>query len=246
MSQSIRTLGASALGAVIVAVAALTVHVGPTTAAPATVADPATHTISVAAGGKVTVVPDVARLSVGVTVTRPSVKAARSGAAGVITNIVAAIKGLGVAEADIQTSGLSLYPQYARGSSTRITGYTIGQQLQITVRDLDKAGDVVDAATAKGATEVNGISFELADPAKAMNDARASAIAAAQVSAQAMAAAGHVTLGSVVSITDVTPYTPIYTGALRSLAAAAPDMVTPIQAGTQDVSVTVNVVFEIA
>jgi uncharacterized protein YggE len=244
MSQSIRTLGAGALGAVIVAVAALTVHVGPTTAAPATAADPATHTISVAASGKVTVVPDVARLSVGVTVTRSSVKAARSAAAGVITRIVAAIKGLGVAEADIQTSGLSLYPQYARGSSTRITGYTIGQQLQITVRDLDKAGDVVDAATARGATEVNGISFELADPAKAMNDARASAIAAAQVSAQAMAAAGHVTLGSVVSITDVSPYTPIYTGALRSIAVA--DMPTPIQVGTQDVAVTVNVVFAIA
>jgi uncharacterized protein YggE len=243
MSQSIRTLGAGALGALIVAVAALTVHVGPTTAAPATAADPATHTISVAASGKVTIVPDVARLSVGVTITKPTVKAARSAAAGVITNIVVAVKRLGVADADIQTSGLSLYPQYAKGSSTRITGYTVGEQLQITVRDLDKAGDVVDAATARGATEVNGISFELADPAKAMNDARAAAIAAAQTSAQAMAVAGHVTLGSVVSITDVSPSTPIYTGTLRAFAA---DQATAIQAGSQDVSVTVNVVFEIA
>ena len=245
MSQSIRTLGAGALGALIVAIAALTVHVGPTTAAPATTADPPAHTISVSASGKVTVVPDVARLSVGVTITRPTVKAARDAAAGVITNIVGAVKGQGVAEADIQTSNLSLYPQYAKGSSTKITGYTIGQQLQITVRDLDKAGDVVDASTAKGATEMNGISFELGDPAKAMNDARASAIAAAQTSAQAMASAGHVTLGSVVSITDVSPSSPIlYGGALRQMSAA--DMATPIQVGTQDVSVTVNVIFGIS
>jgi uncharacterized protein YggE len=244
MTQSIRSLGAGALGALIVAVAALAVHVGPTTAAPATAADPASHTISVSASGKITVVPDVARLSVGVTVTRPTVKAARTAAAGVITNIVAAVKGLGVADVDIQTSGLSLYPQYARGSSTRITGYTIGEQLQITVRDLDKAGDVVDASTTRGATEVNGISFELADPAKAMNDARASAIAAAQTSAQAMAAAGHVTLGAVVSITDVSPSTPYYPGMLRQLSVA--DAGTPIQPGSQDVSVTVNVVFGIA
>jgi uncharacterized protein len=244
MPLSIRTLGAGALGALIVAIAALTVHVGPTTAAPATAADPPAHTISVSASGKVTVVPDVARLSVGVTITKSTVKAARDAAAGVITNIVAAVKGQGVAEADIQTSSLSLYPQYAKGSSTKITGYTIGQQLQITVRDLDKAGDVVDASTAKGATEVNGISFELGDPAKAMNDARASAIAAAQTSAQAMAAAGHVTLGAVVSITDVSPSMPIYAGALRQMSAA--DMATPIQVGTQDVSVMVNVVFAIA
>jgi len=244
MSQSIRTVGAGVLGALIVAVAALTVHVGPTTAAPTTAADPATHTISVAATGKVTVVPDVARLNVGVTITRSTVKAARAAAAGVISNIVAGVKGLGVADPDIQTSSLSLYPQYAKNSSTTITGYTIGEQLQITVRDLDKAGDVVDVATAKGATDVNGISFELADPAKAMNDARASAIAAAQTSAQAMAAAGHVTLGSVVSITDVGPSTPIYTGALRQFAAS--DVATPVQPGTQDVSVLVNVVFAIA
>jgi uncharacterized protein YggE len=246
MSQSIRTLGAGTLGALIVAVAALTVHVGPTTAAaPVSPDDPATHTIIVSASGKVTVVPDVARVTLGVTITKPTVKAARATAATAMNNIIAAVKAQGIADVDIQTVGLNLYPQYANGSSTRITGYTIGNQIQITIRDLDKTGDVVDAATAKGATDVNGISFELADPAKAMNDARASAVAAAQVSAQAMATAGHVTLGSIVSISDTNPATPIYYGAARavSLDAATP---TPVKVGTQDVSVLLTVVFEIA
>jgi len=243
MTQSIRTFGAFALGALVVAVAALSVRVGPTTAAPATAADPATHTISVSATGKVTVVPDVARVTLGVTITKANVKSARASAASAMTNIIAAVKAQGVVDADIQTVGLSLYPQYASGSSTRIAGYTISNQLQITIRDLDKTGDVVDAATAKGATDVNGISFELADPAKAMNDARANAVAAAQVSAQAMATAGHVTLGSVVSISDTNPATPIYYGTPR--AAALDSAATPIKVGTQDMSVQLTVVFEI-
>jgi uncharacterized protein YggE len=245
MSQPIRTIGAGVLGALIVAAAALSAHGGPTSAAPATANDPATasHTISVSASGKVTIVPDVARVTLGVTITKPTVKAARANAAASMTRIIAAVKGLGVADADIQTVGLSLNPQYANGSANRIVGYQISEQLQITIRDLDTTGDIVDAATAKGATDVNGISFELADPAKAMNDARASAVAAAQVSAQAMATAGHVTLGSVVSISDANPATPIYYGAAR--AAAVFDAATPIKVGTQDVSVQLVVVFEI-
>ncbi len=243
MSTSFRTLGAGVLGALLVAVAALSVRVGPTAAAPVTASDPATHTITVSASGKATVVPDVARVTLGVTITKSTVKSARLTAAETMTRIIAAIKALGVADADLQTVGLSLYPQYASSSPPRVVGYTISEQLQVTVRDLDKAGDVVDAATAKGATDVNGISFELADPAKAMNDARASAVAAAQASAQAMATAGHVTLGPVVSITDGTQPTPIYYGGMK---AAAPDAVgTPIQVGTQDLSAMVTVVFEI-
>ena len=246
MSQTLRTLGAVALGALIVAVAALSVRPGPVSGAPVTQTAPADHTITVSASGKVTVVPDVARVNLGVTITKPTVKAARAAGAASMTGIIAAIKALGVAEADIQTTNLSLYAQYGNGSTPRIVGYQISEQIQVTVRDLDKAGDVVDTATAKGATDVNGISFELADPVKAQNDARAAAVAAARVSAQAMAAAGQVSLGSVVSITDATPISPIYYGYGPAKAAAIQDMATPVQPGTQDLSATVTVVFSIS
>jgi uncharacterized protein YggE len=244
MSQSIRTVGAGALGALIVAVAALSAHAGPAAGALSPTADsPAANTITVSSSGKVSLTPDVARVSVGVTMTKPTVKAARAAAASAMTNIIAALKALGIADADIQTVGLSLYPQYASGSSTKIVGYTLGNQIQITVRNLDKADEVVDTAMAKGATDVNGISFEIADPAKALNDARVAAIAQAQASAQAMATAAHVRLGSVVSITDTSQPSPIYYGGM--MRAAAPDAATPIQPGTQDISATVTVVFAI-
>ena len=244
MSQSLRTMGAFALGGLIVAVAALSVRPGPVAGAPTTGSDVALHTLTVTGNGKVTVVPDVARVYLGVTLTRPTVKEARNAAAAAMTDVIAAIKGLGVADADIQTTGLSLSARYAENSSTKIVGYIISEQVQVTVRDLDKAGDVVDAATAKGATDVNGISFELADPAKAQDDARAAAVAAARVSAQAMASAAHVTLGAVVSISDSSAPTPIYYGAAAGAAPMA-DVKTPVQPGTQDVPATVTVVFEI-
>jgi uncharacterized protein YggE len=247
MSQSLRTIGAVAIGALIVAVAALSVRSTPVASAPTTGSQPAPHTLTVSADGKVTVVPDVARVYLGVSLTKPTVKEARAAAATAMTNILAAIKALGVADADIQTTGLNLSPQYAQtnsvGSTPRIVGYAISEQVQVTVRDLDKAGDVVDAATANGATDVNGISFELADPVKAQNDARAAAVAAARVSAVAMAAAGQVTLGAVISISDAGAPTPIFYGGAQ--AAPMADAKTPVQPGTQDVSASVTVVFEL-
>jgi uncharacterized protein YggE len=243
MSQPLRTIGAAALGALIVAVAALSVRPGPVVGAPTSGSDTTIHTLTVSGNGKVTVVPDVARVYLGVTLTKPTVKEARDAAAKAMTDVLAAIKGLGIADADLQTTGLSLSARYANGSSTKIVGYVISEQVQVTIRNLDKAGDVVDAATAKGATDVNGISFELADPAKALDDARAAAVTAAHTSGLAMASAAHVTLGAVISISDASAPGPIYYGA--ATAAPMADVKTPVQPGTQDVSAVVTVVFEL-
>lgn len=245
MSQTVRALGAMALGALIVAVAALSVRSGPVSGAPTDPSDPATHAITVSATGTVTVVPDIARVYLGVTVSKPTVKAARATAAQSMNQIIARLKALGIADADIKTTNLSLYPQYAVGSDRRVVGYQISEQVQITVRDLDKAGDVVDGATAAGATNVNGISFEVSDPAKAMNDARADAVSAARVSAQALADAAKVSLGTVISITDATQNWPIYYGSGEMRLDAASDLATPVEPGTQDLNANVTVVFEI-
>jgi len=243
MSTTLRTLGAGAIGALIVAVAVLALRPGPVAGAPATDTTPAQHTITVSGSGIVTIVPDVARINLGVTINKSSVKSVREAAAIAMNDIIAAVKALGVAEADIQTTNISLNPQYGSGSAPKIVGYQISEQIVVTVRDLDKAGDVVDAAAAKGANTVNGISFESGDPVKAQNDARAAAVAAARTSAQAMAAAGNVSLGGVISITDASPSFPIWYGGAR--AGAIGDMATPVEPGTQDLTATVTVVFAI-
>ena len=141
MSTTIRTLGAGALGALIVAVAALALRPGPVAGAPATHTTPAQHTITVSGSGIVTIVPDVARINLGVTISKSSVKTVREAGAAAMNDIIAAVKALGVAEADIQTTNISLNPQYGSGSAPKIVGYQISEQIVVTVRDLDKAGD---------------------------------------------------------------------------------------------------------
>ena len=240
MSQPIQTAGALALGALVVAVAALAVRPGAAVGASPVVGDPPLHTITVSATGAVTLIPDVARVSVGVTVTKPTVKAARNAAGAAMNAIIDSLKALGIDEKDIKTTGIDLYPQYDN-SGRKIVGYQMSERLQITVRDLDKAGDVVDTATAKGATNVDGMWFEVSDPAKAMDQARAAAITQARTSAAAMAAAAGVSLGDVVSISESsasypTPY---------PMAGAIRDTATPVQPGTQDVQATVTVIFAI-
>lgn len=244
MTSSFRTVAVGALGAIVVAIAALSAHAGPTTAAEGD-STPMPHTITVSGTGKVTIVPDIAHVSLGVTITQPTVKAVRAAAASAMTKVIAAVKAQGIADADVQTSGLNLYPQYSNSSPNRVTGYTMSEQIQITIRDLDKTGDVVDAAAADGATNVNGVSFDVANPAKAMDDARGAAIAAARTSAQAMAAAGNVTLGAVVSMTDASVSQP-YPIPYAMASGVAKDAATPIQVGTQDVSAVVQVVFAIS
>lgn len=242
MSQPIRTAGAMALGAIIVAIAAIAVQPAPAVGAPGTADTPPLHTITVSANGSVTLVPDVARVGVGVTVTKPTVKAAREAAGTAMNAMIAAIKALGIDEKDIRTTSIDLSPQYNDSSTPKIVGYRMSEQLQITVRDLDKAGDVVDTATANGATDVNGLWFEVSDPAKAMDEARAAAITQARTSAQAMAAAAGVALGAVVSISESSVAIPgpyYYGDALRTGAD------TKVQPGTQDVQASVTVVFEI-
>ena len=121
---------------------------------------PPEHTIAVAGMGKVTVVPDMATVSLGVNVERDTAKAARQAAADQMTRIVAALKALGIADEDIATANVSLGPvyDYPVNAQPRIRSYQLQNTVTVTVRDLDKVSDVVDNSVQAGATQVNGIS----------------------------------------------------------------------------------------
>jgi uncharacterized protein len=203
------------------------------------------HTISVTGSGLVKIAPDVADLSVGVSITRPTVKAARADAATAMTAVIAAIKKLGVADADIQTSGLSLNAvyDYNNGNKPKITGYQVSNTVTATIRDLDKVSDVVDGAMNAGATDMNGLTFRVNDPAAAQAQARDAAVKDARSKADALAKAAGVAITGVATISEsATTPQPIYY-AERNAAPAADAASTPIQTGTNDVSVDVSIVY---
>jgi uncharacterized protein YggE len=239
-----RTLATGiAVGAIAAAIAG-SAFGGPRSALGAENTTPKEHTISVNGTGRVVVTPDVADLRVGVVVTRPSVKEARSVAADQMNRVIAALKKLGIADRDIQTTGLSLTPNYTypgNGGTPRLTGYTLSNAVSVTVRDLDKLAGAVDDSLAAGATTLDSVSFRVEDPAKAQQQAREEAMAQAKAKAQTLASGAGVSITGIASISEnsATPVPPIYYGAAAG--AVARDAATPVQTGTNEILVTVNV-----
>jgi len=201
------------------------------------------RTISVGGVGRVTLVPDVADLHVGVVIQRPKVRDARAAAAAAMQGVVKALRAAGVAERDIRTTTLSLQPVYDYrndGTPPRITGYELRNGVVATIRDLDKLADAVDGSLAGGASTLDGISFRVDDPTGAEAQAREQAMKDARAKADALAKAAGVSIVGVASISEQsapTPWPVPYAGAARDEAA------TPILPGTSDVTVTVSVVY---
>ncbi len=204
--------------------------------------------ITVQGMGTITISPDLATISVGVQTQASRAAEAQSQASAVMTKVIAAVKHAGIADADLTTQWISLQPLYdysPNGSvPPRVTGYQAGQSLSVKVHDVALAGPVIDAAVGAGATQVNGISFSVADPTAATSQARVAAMRDARQHAATLAQAAGVSLGALISVTEVsspmpTPF-PYAAGD-----AAAPGVKTPVQIGTTDIEVLVEATFAI-
>lgn len=206
------------------------------------------HTISVSGTGRVLIDPDIADLRLGVTVEKPTVKEARDANAQAMTAVIASLRQLKVADKDIQTSTLSLTPVYdyrPDGEQPRLIGYNLTNAVAVTIRDLDVVGDAIDAALSAGATTLDGVTFRVEDQAAAEKQAREAAMAEAKAKAQTLASAAGVSIQGVASVSETVapvPY-PVYFSGVRDL--AAEEASTPVEPGTNEVSVTVAVVYVI-
>jgi uncharacterized protein len=220
---------------------------GQAKAAP-TLTDPV-RGITVQGTGKVTISPDLATINVSVQLQAATAAEAQSKANTAMTKVIAAVKGKGIADADLATQWISLAPQYSYDSNgttlPKVVGYQASQSLTIKVRKIDDAGPVIDAAVGAGANQVDGIAFSVADPTNAAAQARTAAVADARTRAASLASAAGVTLGGAVSMTEVsaTAPVPIPFAYDKALGSVAPQ--TPVQAGTTEIEVDVQVTFAI-
>ena len=154
------------------------------------------------------------------------------------------LRGRGVADEDLRTSGLSISPTF-EAADGRISGYEVTNEVTATLRDIAGAGALVDAAAqaAGDAVRVQQIAFGIDDDAQPRAQARADAVRQAVTQARQLADAADVGLGPILSITEVSGNQPPVPITRDSAAAQA---AVPIQPGTQDVSVTVEVVHAVA
>jgi len=206
------------------------------------------HTISVNGVGRVKVVPDVADVQLGVIFQADSAKEAADLAANAMAAVVEALLEAGIAEADIQTTQLSLNPVYDWDDNPpQIEGWEASNMVNVTVRDVDAVGDIVDAATSAGATSIGGISFRVDDPADSEAQARSAAVADAEARATQLATDAGVSIIGVNSITEISfnPPEPFFMERSFDEAAGDAAATTPVLPGQVEVSVSVTIEYEI-
>jgi uncharacterized protein YggE len=212
------------------------------------------RTIRVSGVGEVQVRPDLATVQFAVETTGTTAREASEANADAMDAVIRALRGAGVAEEDIRTSGYSLYPEYAMqtredpNAPPSIRGYRASNQVSVRTRDLESVGRLIDAGLAAGANRMNGVSFEVRDSKAAEAEALTLAVQSARASAETIAAALGVRLGEVLDAsTSSQPPQPLYRQMeiafdARASMAAAP---TPIQPGEQSVYANASVVFAI-
>jgi uncharacterized protein YggE len=177
---------------------------------------------------------------------RDSAADARSAAAMIAGTVIAALRGAGVAAADVRTAGLDVSPNWEHDGTRMVrNGFTVTNRIGVTIRDLESVGRVLDAGLEAGATGLDGVTFLLADEAAAAEEARRAAVADARQRAATIADAAGGRLGPLRGIVEGAPASPGPLGEARMAMAAPADAPTPLLPGRIEVSVTVTAEWEL-
>ncbi|MBI4213894.1 MAG: SIMPL domain-containing protein [Chloroflexi bacterium] len=215
------------------------------------VPEPVRPRLTAVGDGEARAQPDIAIVTVGAVQIAPSASVAMADVNQRVSATIDALKGLGVLERDIQTSGLSLQPiQRPRASSDQgppeIEAYRASINLVVTVRDVSRAGAVLDAAQSSGANVIGGMRFALSDPSRVRARALANAVENAGRYAQEMAAAAGVHPAEVISIADESSGLPGPRPVAEARAALSADASTPIEAGELVMQARVRVTYALS
>lgn len=223
------------------------------TTAFAQAAAPAVHApgdgtlLSVSAQAEARRVPDVATISAGVVTQAADANAAMRANAAQMDKVMAAIRAAGIAERDIQTSGVNLNPQYkyVDNQAPEITGYQASNTVNLKVRDIARLGKVLDALVASGANQVNGPSFEIDQPEAAYDEARRGALEKAQARAAMYAKTLGLRVRRIVSISEGGGFQPPMPVPMMAMARGKAEADTAVSPGETTLAANLDVVFEL-
>lgn len=204
-------------------------------------------TLSLSATGESRAAPDMATITLGVQTDAPTAAEALRANAAKMNQVIAALKRGGIADKDIQTSGLNVSPQYVYQENLppKLTGYQVSNTVTITVRDLTRLGQAVDATVDAGANTVGGIAFGLEDSDKAENAARLDAVKALQAKANLYAQAMGYRVARLVTLSEGGGYAPPPPMPMMAFAARDKAESTPVQAGELKVQINISATFEL-
>ena len=199
--------------------------------------------------GEVTVVPDVAILSLGVEAQAITVQQAMDEAAIAMDQVMAALRANGVAERDIQTQWFNIYPvrDWIDEGREILIGYRVTNMVSAKIRDVAATGSIIDRVAEAGgdSTRIQGVTFTVDDPSQYHNEAREKAIADARAKAEHLAALAGVDLGRPFYISESGGFVPIYRDYGYGMLEAGAVPPTPISPGETEVTLTVQMAFAI-
>jgi uncharacterized protein len=209
------------------------------------------ETVTVTGNGRTSVAPDRFTFTVGVQTVARTVDEAVNQNNERVAAVVAALKKAGATDREIRTSNFSIYPQqdYSQGKLPQILGYQVSNNVTVTKSQIGEAGRLLQVAVNAGVNQSSGLQFEVSDPSKGRNEGMTAAFADAKAKAALLASAAGRTLGRAVTISEGSqpgtppPYVP-RPMAMRAEAAQVVSDV-PVESGSQEMSYTVTVVFEL-
>lgn len=215
---------------------------------PAVVASDSTL-LTISAQAEARRVPDIATIPAGVLTQAVDGNSAMRENAVQMEKVMSAIKAAGIAERDIQTSGINLSPQYdyAQNETPKITGYQASNIVSLKVRDISKLGKVLDALAAQGANQISGPSFEIDKPEPVYDEARLAALKNAQARAETYAKSLGLKVRRIVSISEGSQrgFSPMPMMMMSSARSAKAEMDTAVSPGEITLSVNLEVAFEL-
>lgn len=213
------------------------------------------YTITVEGTGRAAVIPDTARITFTVQETAATVGAAQSAAEEKISAAVAAVKDLSVNEKDVKTLSYNVSPKYeypqpcfggvCTPASPRLVGYDVAQTIEVRVRDIEKAGSVLEQLGTIGVQNISGPQFVADDESGVRDEAREEAVAEARAKAKELAKQLGVRLGKVVSFSENNPGYYDYARGGLALESAMPAKAPTLPVGENETEVTVMVTYEI-
>jgi uncharacterized protein YggE len=205
--------------------------------------------VSVTGTSHVTLTPDRYTFNVGVQTQAATVEEAVNQNNSRTSAVIAALKKGGAAEAEIRTSGFSIYPQqdYTQGQMPRVVGYQVSNSITVTRKQAGDAGKLLQAAIGAGVNTASGIQFEVSDPTRGREQGMKAAFDDARAKAAILAAAAGRTLGRALAITEGTAAEsprpiPMVRGTVMAQAKVSS---VPVETGSQDLDFTVSAIFEL-
>lgn len=211
-------------------------------------APPLPESVTVTGTGHVTVTPDRFSFTVGVQTSAPTVEEAVNANNSKIAAVIASLKKAGATDQEIRTSGFSIYPQqeYSQNSLPRLLGYQVTNSVTVRKSDVAAAGRLLQVAISNGVNTASGLSFEVSDPSRGRDQGLRTAFEDARAKATVLATAAGRTLGRAITISEGTEAPPPPRPVVRAMAMKAEAVSeVPAEAGSQELTFTVTVVFEL-